>query len=319
MGIKIVREPSETPNINNTDDFVPFRYAYGNQDGYVIGKGNEVNIEQVDTKSVLIKSGRFVVQGVEVDIDANGIPVDFDDVPQNSDVFVTVYAEVSLAANSVNMQKVFDTVDFSVVDKGDDLTHITNGTANIEIAHIRLSNGGIVNVNKTIKAIEYTNNITVKNSENSKKVNNLEIKQDENGVLRIGNVIIPQKKLLWSGKTSIESTELGSLIYVCSLPELKYKDTVLEIVVTDRDYSENYIVKFFTRSANRPNDKGTNTTYVLGVFPNGSVGNATINCDILKIDFQSGVLKAYAQRFPGTMSKVETLQLYITKIYEIIE
>lgn len=181
MGIKIVREPSETPNINNTDDFVPFRYAYGNQDGYVIGKGNEVNIEQVDITSVLIKSGRFVVQGVEVDVDANGISVDFDDVPQNSDVFVTVYAEVNLATNSVSVQKVFDTVDYPAVEKGDDLTHITNGTANIEIAHIKLSNGSILNTDKTINPIQYSLNIT----------------KDQNGILRFGDKIIPQEKLLW--------------------------------------------------------------------------------------------------------------------------
>lgn len=219
MGIKIVRETSETPNINNTDDFVPFRYAYGNQDGYVIGKGNEVNIEQVDTKSVLIKSGRFVVQGVEVDIDANGIPVDFDDVPQNSDVFVTVYAEVGLATNSVNMQKVFDTVDFPVVDKGDDLTHITNGTANIEIAHVKLSNGSIVSINKAIKAIEYSLNNT----------------KDQNGVLKVGEIIIPQKKLLWETENPVTNGELfpNKIIESIEFPDV-FKNKILEIVITSR-------------------------------------------------------------------------------------
>ena len=41
MAIEMVRIPSETPNISNTDDFVGLRYAYGNQNGYVIGKGQE--------------------------------------------------------------------------------------------------------------------------------------------------------------------------------------------------------------------------------------------------------------------------------------
>ena len=35
---------------------------------------------------------------------------------------------------------------------------------------------------------------------NSQKVNNLEIMQDTNGVLKIGDIIIPQKKLLWEGE-----------------------------------------------------------------------------------------------------------------------
>lgn len=34
---------------------------------------------------------------------------------------------------------------------------------------------------------------------NSKKVNDIEITKDGNGVLKIGDIIIPQKKLLWSG------------------------------------------------------------------------------------------------------------------------
>lgn len=220
MGIKIVREPSETPNINNTDDFVPFRYAYGNQDGYVIGKGNEVNIEQVDTNSVLIKSGRFVVQGVEVDINANGEAVDFDDVPQNSDVFVTVYAEVSLATNSANIQKVFDTVDYPVIDKGDDLTHITNGTANIEIAHVKLSNGSIVSVNKVIKAIEYSINNT----------------KDQNGILKAGEIIIPQTKLLWETENPITNGEISPNKIIESIEFLDvFKNKILEIVITSRN------------------------------------------------------------------------------------
>lgn len=224
MGIKIVREPSETPNINNIDDFVPFRYAYGNQDGYVIGKGNEVNIEQVDTKSVLIKSGRFVVQGVEVDINANGEAVDFDDVPQNSDVFVTVYAEVNLDTNSVNIEKVFDTVDYPVVDKGDDLTHITNGTANIEIAHIKLSNGSIVSVNKVIKAIEYSLNNT----------------KDQNGILRAGEIIIPQKKLLWQDSVNVAGNSNTLILSDTRMVNGRF----IEVVFKDSDitYSKKFAI-----------------------------------------------------------------------------
>lgn len=319
MGIKIVREPSETPNINNTDDFVPFRYAYGNQDGYVIGKGNEVNIEQVDTKSVLIKSGRFVVQGVEVDINANGEAVDFNDVPQNSDVFVTVYAEVNLATNSANIQKVFDTVDYPVVDKGDDLTHTTNGTANIEIGNIKLSNGSIVEVNKTIKAIEYTNNITVKNAENSKKVNNLEIKQDENGVLRIGNVIIPQKKLLWTGKTNIGSNQFNKKIDIWGTAELAEKTTVLEIIVQNSNYSESYSIKLNTSPNLNTNNRRAETTCVISVDPNGPVGDATIYVSVIKLFVEAGMIKGCSQQYEGNLVNIIALDYYVTKIYEIIE
>ena len=29
MGIRMVRQPSQTPNVTNIDDIIPFRYAYG--------------------------------------------------------------------------------------------------------------------------------------------------------------------------------------------------------------------------------------------------------------------------------------------------
>ena len=235
--MQIVGNIANYNSIQNIDDIISLRYAYGNQDGYVIGKGNEVNIEQVDTKSVLIKSGRFVVQGVEVDIDANGIPVDFDDVPQNSDVFVTVYAEVNLDTNSVNIQKVFDTVDYPVIDKGDDLTHITNGTANIEIAHVKISNGSISEIIKVINQIKYTSEMTV---ENSKKVNNLEIKKDENGVLRIGDIIIPQKKLLWQDSVNVAGNSDTRILSDTSI----VNGRLIEVVFKDSNitYSKKFAI-----------------------------------------------------------------------------
>ena len=44
-------------------------------------------------------------------------------------------------------------------------------------------------------------------STNADKVNNLEITRDNNGVLKIGDTIIPQKKLLWNGKLLLVSDE----------------------------------------------------------------------------------------------------------------
>ena len=37
MAVKLVRAPSATPNIYNTDDFVGLRYSYGDNNGYVKG------------------------------------------------------------------------------------------------------------------------------------------------------------------------------------------------------------------------------------------------------------------------------------------
>lgn len=43
------------------------------------------------------------------------------------------------------------------------------------------------------------------NAANAGKVNNLEITRDENGVLKIGDIVIPQRKKLWSGEVSSDS------------------------------------------------------------------------------------------------------------------
>ena len=62
-------------------------------------------------------------------------------------------------------------------------------------------------------------------ADNSYKVNDLEIKRDENGVLRIGDVIIPQKKLLFSGNASYHAT-FGMMI---SLVDISLIGKTIEI------------------------------------------------------------------------------------------
>ena len=79
MAINFVRQPSETPNVRNIDDIIPFRYAYGNQNGYVKDKGNELSYT-INGSNFRINSGRVVLQGVESDIDANGVTITVDNV-----------------------------------------------------------------------------------------------------------------------------------------------------------------------------------------------------------------------------------------------
>lgn len=60
---------------------------------------------------------------------------------------------------------------------------------------------------------------------NAVMVNNLEIKRDENGVLKIGDIIIPQKRPLWTGSQSFEAGEFAQI----TLNDLAAGDT-LELV-----------------------------------------------------------------------------------------
>ena len=193
MAIKMVREPSETPNINNIDDIIPMRYAYGNQNGFVIGKGNEIS-NSVSGLNFTVNSGRLVLQGVECDIDATGVTITIDNIATKR--YYTIYLEVNLGLNTATIKSEYDTATYPTIDTGDDLTENTTGIARLPLYQFTATSGIIGEVNKVVESVKYINSsITVNNS---KQVNNLEIKQDENGVLKIGDIIIPQKQLLWS-------------------------------------------------------------------------------------------------------------------------
>lgn len=193
MAIKMVREPSETPNINNIDDIVPMRYAYGNQNGYVIGKGNEIS-NTVNGLNFTVNSGRLVLQGVECDIDAVGVTIAIDNIATKR--YYVIYLEVNLGLNSATIKSEYDTATYPSIDVGDDLTENTTGVARLPLYRFTATSGIISDVNKVVESIKYINSsITV---DNSKKINNLEIRRDENNILKIDDVIIPQKKLIFN-------------------------------------------------------------------------------------------------------------------------
>ena len=195
MAIKMVREPSETPNINNIDDIVPMRYAYGNQNGYIIGKGNEIS-NTVNGLNFTVNSGRLVLQGVECDIDAVGVTITIDNIATKR--YYVIYLQVNLGLNTAQILSSYDTATYPTIDAGDDLTENTTGVARLPLYRFTATSGVISEVNKIVESIKYINSsITV---DNAKNINNLEIKRNESGVLKIGDTIIPQKILVWEGE-----------------------------------------------------------------------------------------------------------------------
>lgn len=152
MGIKMVRTPSDTPNINNTDDFIGLRYAYRNKNGYILNKGNECS-STINGSKFKINSGRIVIQGIECDIDANGVEIDVDNVAITR--YYSIYLQVNLALNEIKIQSIYDTSTYPVIDAGDDLTLNTTGTARLELFQFTATNGVISSVSKIIKKIEY--------------------------------------------------------------------------------------------------------------------------------------------------------------------
>lgn len=153
MGIRMVRQPSETPNVTNIDDIIPFRYAYGNQDGYVIGKGNEIS-HTIDGSTFRVNSGRVVLQGVETDIDANGVSFTIDNASETR--YFVVYYEVNLATQTTAIKlSNYSTSGYPTIDAGDDLTANSSGIARMELYRFTATNGVISNVSKVAKAIQY--------------------------------------------------------------------------------------------------------------------------------------------------------------------
>lgn len=154
MGIRMVRQPSETPNVTNIDDIIPFRYAYGDQDGYVIGKGTEISYT-IDGNTFRINSGRVVLQGVETDIDANGVSFTIDNASETR--YFVVYYEVNLATQTTAIKlSTYSTSGYPTIDVGDDLTANSSGIARLPLYRFTATSGVISNVTKVSKAIEYS-------------------------------------------------------------------------------------------------------------------------------------------------------------------
>ncbi len=151
--IEMVRIPSETPNISNIDDFVGLRYAYGNQNGYVIDKGNECSYT-INGSIFKINSGRLVLQGVECDIDANGVELTIDNISTKR--YYVIYLQINLALNTTKILMAYNTSEYPIIDNGDDLTLNTIGVANMVLYTFEATNGVISDVKKIVPKIEYT-------------------------------------------------------------------------------------------------------------------------------------------------------------------
>ena len=144
--IKIVREPSDTPNIQNTDDFVGLRYSYGDYNGYVNNKG-QMLAYQINGSTFKVLSGRAVVNGVEVDIDANGASITIDNISQTQDH--SLYIRVNLATMKADL---FDVIG-NDLPTSDDLTANTAGMAYLLLYTFNSTAGVISDVVKKVEKI----------------------------------------------------------------------------------------------------------------------------------------------------------------------
>lgn len=230
MPHKMVRQPSETPRINNVDDIIPFRYAYGNQNGYVIGKGNELSYT-INGNEFKINSGRVVLQGVEDDIDANGVAFTIDMVSELR--YYVIYFKVNMATNATSYEILYDTIGYPDVEAGDDLTNNNSGYANLVLYQFEVINGVINNVLKKVSPIKYAKDIYVNNAINSdnaiKKVDGsyTGFILDSDEILKRDGLIISQKQLLWEG-TEVTSADSDIIV---TLNDTVQDGDMIEVVI----------------------------------------------------------------------------------------
>lgn len=248
MAIKMVREPSETPNINNIDDIVPMRYAYGNQNGYVIGKGTEIS-NTVNGLNFTINSGRLVLQGVECDIDASGVTITIDNIATKR--YYTVYLEVNLGLNTATIKSEYDTATYPSIDAGDDLTENTTGIARLPLYQFTATSGIIGEVNKVVESVKYAKDIKVNNSINSvntvnaiKLTNNTfqAFTKNDDDVLFANVFICPTLELLFDSgeQPTILSANEESSITINNDIDIE-KDTII-FEIPDYGYSKYYVL-----------------------------------------------------------------------------
>lgn len=152
MALRFIRQPSDTPNIANSDDARMIRYAYGGQDGYVKNKGSEIGY-QIDGSTFRVTSGVVSLQGYESEVDAGGVEIST--AGASSMRYFNVFYEVNLATQTTSIKSAYSTGTYPSFDAGDDLTQNSTGTARLLLYTFTVTNNVIASVQKKVQAIPY--------------------------------------------------------------------------------------------------------------------------------------------------------------------
>jgi len=156
MGLRFIRKPSDTPNVQNSDDTRMIRYAYGGYDGYVQNRGNELN-HTINGLDFVIGTGVVSLQGYETEVDAQGWLMTVTNSPTKH--YYSVYYEVNLATQTTDIKHKVSTSGYPDIPTNDDLTQTTTGVANLLLYRFEATSGVISNVQKVVKAIPYAADI----------------------------------------------------------------------------------------------------------------------------------------------------------------
>lgn len=243
MAINLVRKPSEIPNINNYDDYRMFRYATGGYNGVIEKYGNECDYE-INGNTFKIKSGEIVIDGVQSKIDASGVGITVDNVTGTE--YYTVYCEVNLSLidnQKSEIKATKSTVNYPVIEKGDDLTENTSGVAKLPLYTLDVTNGVISNVVKKFNLINFLEEILTGFVEKSDFSN-------ANSQTKFNNLIVEKKLPLISTKYSATTHDIYVTI---PLSENINVGDVIELWVGSTIFGNLKVVRFLINNLNMEN------------------------------------------------------------------
>ena len=174
----------------------------------------------------------------------------------------------------------------------------------------------------------------VKNATNTININGLEIKQDENGVLKIGDVIIPQKKLIADISSNPDSaTTLSGTINAGDTLEIVYG-----LIVLKEGYWTGLTGALYQKVKLDSNKKLRQPVFNVNTYAARSTGEniteLTLNVVSMGFSFHPGTNTLSLMYVPGTTQEIyrnmtnytfkisSTKDYYkpvIYKVYKIIE
>lgn len=151
MSIKLVRKTNDQTSqdkyiVTNVDDTRMIRYAYNGYSGYVKGVGNELKYSYNDT-TFTIDTGLIVIDGWEIYIAEGGESIDLGYLSGYAahSIYVEINANTEVAVIKVISAPVTDaSKDFPAIDKGNDLTVASAGTARLLLYNVLCQSGVIL-------------------------------------------------------------------------------------------------------------------------------------------------------------------------------
>lgn len=183
--------------------------------------------------------------------------------------------------------------------------------------------------NQSITTNKLASGATIDNAFNATKINNLQIALDENGILKYNSIVIPQRKLIWSGNIEVKST--GNPIIITD--EIKEGD-ILEVIYTchnessrsiklkisyssDPDKCNFYINSFDFRAVDSTTHRYSSMELVTGILSTGKLGLGVNR----RASYYVKIADDYS-KYSNITSKTDidgTIIFTIKKVYKIIE